>query len=166
MSDEENEYEEIEEEEEDEDEEDEEEEEEEPIDKYCIEDDEYEENIEVEKILTQPNVIIQSHPQEHIVNYEEVLALCTIQRDSTNNIVDPLHTSIPLLTKYEYTRILGVRATQIEQGAPLFIETDSIDSYWIAKEELHEKKLPFIIQRPIPNGIIEYWKLSDLEILF
>ena len=53
-----------------------------------------------------------------------------------------------------------------EQGASLFIETDSIDSYWIAKEEVHQKKVPFIFKRPFPNGPIEYWKLEDLEILF
>jgi hypothetical protein len=41
-----------------------------------------------------------------------------------------------------------------------------IDSYLIAKDELHQKKLPFIIKRPIPNGSIEYWKLADLELLF
>jgi hypothetical protein len=39
------------------------------------------------------------------------------------------------------------------------------DSYLIAKEELHQKKLPFIIARPIPHGDTEYWKLKDLEIL-
>lgn len=167
MSDEENEYEEIEEPEESGEEDgSEEEEEEEPIEKYCVEEDTYEETAEIEKVLTQPNIIVQAHPQEHIVNYEEVLALCSIQRDAAMNIVDPHHTSLPMLTKYEYTRIIGVRASQIEEGSQLFIETDSIDSYWIAKEELHQKKLPFIIKRPIPNGPIEYWKLCDLEIIF
>jgi DNA-directed RNA polymerase I, II, and III subunit RPABC2 len=94
------------------------------------------------------------------------LALCTIQRDAHGVIVDPHHTSLPYLTKYEYTRSIGIRATQIEQGAPVFIETDSIDSYWIAKEDVHQKKVPFIYKRPLPNGPIEYWKLEDLEILF
>jgi hypothetical protein len=32
-------------------------------------------------------------------------------------------------------------------------------------KELEEKKMPFIIKRPMPNGGCEYWKLSDLEIL-
>ena len=31
--------------------------------------------------------------------------------------------------------------------------------------ELKEKKIPFIIQRPLPNGNAEYWALEDLEIL-
>ena len=32
-------------------------------------------------------------------------------------------------------------------------------------KELEEKKIPFIIKRPLPNGGCEYWKLADLEIL-
>ena len=31
--------------------------------------------------------------------------------------------------------------------------------------ELQEKKLPFIIKRPISNNKFEYWKLEDLEII-
>jgi len=163
MSDEEPEYEEIEEESEVESLE---EEEEEHVDTYCVEDNDYEESVEIEKVLKQPNFITQLHPQEQTIPYEEVLALCSIERDANGVIVDPHHTSLPYLTKYEYTRSIGIRATQIEQGAPLFIETDSIDSYWIAREEVHQKKVPFIFKRPLPNGPIEYWKLEDLEILF
>ena len=31
--------------------------------------------------------------------------------------------------------------------------------------ELNEKKIPFIIRRPLPNNSSEYWKLQDLEII-
>ena len=40
-----------------------------------------------------------------------------------------------------------------------------IDGYIIAELELKEKKIPFIIRRPIPNGSCEYWHLKDLEII-
>ena len=33
-----------------------------------------------------------------------------------SRICDELHKSIPLLTKYEYTNILGIRAKQINEG--------------------------------------------------
>ena len=33
----------------------------------------------------------------------------------------------------------------------------------IAEKELEEKKIPFIIRRPLPNGGSEYWKVEDLE---
>jgi DNA-directed RNA polymerase I, II, and III subunit RPABC2 len=143
---------------------------EETLDEYCVDEPGFDENAEkeqVEKILKSPTFIQDTHPQEKVISYEEVLALCNIVRDSNKNIVDPLHKTLPILTKYEYTRILGVRAGQIEQGAELFVTVPDtlIDSYLIAKEELHQKKIPFIIKRPIPNGVIEYWKLEDLEIL-
>ena len=125
------------------------------------------ERVEVEKILKSPTFIGDTHPQEKTISYEEVLALCNVVRDANQKIVDPRHKTLPILTKYEYTRILGVRASQVEQGASLFVKVPDtlIDSYLIAKEELHQKKIPFILKRPLPNGGIEYWKLEDLEIL-
>jgi DNA-directed RNA polymerase I, II, and III subunit RPABC2 len=74
---------------------------------------------------------------------------------------------LPILTKYEKTRILGQRAVQINNGAkPLIKNTKHLmDGYLIAIEELNEKKIPFIIRRPIPGGGSEYWRVSDLEVL-
>jgi DNA-directed RNA polymerase I, II, and III subunit RPABC2 len=62
---------------------------------------------------------------------------------------------------------LGERAKQINSGAKPFtiVDDNIIDGYLIALKELEEKKMPFIIKRPMPNGGCEYWKLSDLEIL-
>ena len=139
---------------------------EEQVQEYCLEDQPDEPEVAINKTL-QSN-FMDIHPQERIINYEESNALCTVKRNEQGNIVDANHTSLPIITKYEYTRIIGIRASQIEKGAPLFIEVPDtmIDSYLIAKDELHQKKLPFIIKRPIPNGSIEYWKLVDLELLF
>lgn len=111
------------------------------------------------------NVIMEMHPREKAINYEDVKSLCTIQRNADGLIKDLLHTTVPILTKFEYTRILGLRATQIENGAPLFISVEDsiIDSYVIARMELEAKKLPFIIRRPLPGGKMEYWRLHDLE---
>ena len=62
---------------------------------------------------------------------------------------------------------MGQRAKQIETGAkPLVkIPENIIDSYVISELELREKKIPFIIKRPIPGGGFEYWNLRDLEII-
>ena len=88
-----------------------------------------------------------------------------VVRDSNNIIVDPLHKTIPFLTKYEKARILGQRAKQIETGAKPFVNVPEniIDSHIIAELELKEKRIPFIIRRPIPGGACEYWNLKDLE---
>ena len=113
------------------------------------------------------NYIEEYHPEEIYINYDEVKALSNITRDRDGIIVDELHKSLPLLTKYEYTNILGIRAKQINEGAKPFVNMDKeiMDGYLIAQIEIKQKKLPFIIKRPIPNGGTEYWRLSDLEIL-
>ena len=38
-----------------------------------------------------------------------------------------------------------------------------MDGYIIANLELEQKRLPFIIRRPIAGGGCEYWNLKDLE---
>ena len=78
--------------------------------------------------------------------------------------IKKLNISKPILSKYEKTKILGIRAEQIRHGAkPLIIVpkhiTDELD---IAEEELKQRKMPFIIERKIGNKL-EYWKLEDLH---
>ena len=107
------------------------------------------------------------HPESLSHNYDEIQTLSRVVRNSAGIIVDDLHRTIPIMTKYEKTRILGQRAKQLNEGAPAFIKIDStvIDGYLIAVKELEQKKTPFIIRRPLPNGGSEYWRVQDLEIL-
>jgi DNA-directed RNA polymerase subunit K/omega len=35
----------------------------------------------------------------------------------------------------------------------------------IARMELEQKRLPFIVKRPMPDGSFEYWRLTDLLVL-
>jgi DNA-directed RNA polymerase I, II, and III subunit RPABC2 len=93
--------------------------------------------------------------------------LTNVVRDSFNIIIDPLHRTIPFLTKYEKARVLGQRAKQIEMGAKPFISVPEnvIDGYVIAELELQQKRIPFIIRRPIPGGAFEYWNIRDLEVI-
>lgn len=111
------------------------------------------------------NYIKDFHPELSSHNYEEVKLLSIITRDTNGIIIDSLHKTIPILTKFEKTRILGQRAKQIDCGATPFVDVpkDILDGYLIAKLELAEKKIPFIIKRPIPNGGCEYWNVNDLE---
>jgi DNA-directed RNA polymerase I, II, and III subunit RPABC2 len=112
-------------------------------------------------------VIENFHPELKTLNYEEVEALATVIRGATGVIIDPLHQTLPFLSRYEKARILGERARQINGGAKPMVEVDPtiIDGYLIALKELEEKRIPFIIQRPLPNGGSEYWRVADLEIL-
>jgi DNA-directed RNA polymerase subunit K/omega len=107
------------------------------------------------------------HPESFSNNYDEIQTLSRVIRNSAGVIIDDLHRTIPFMTKYEKTRILGQRAKQLNEGAPPLIKIDStvIDGYLIAVKELEQKKTPFIIRRPLPNGGSEYWRVQDLEIL-
>jgi DNA-directed RNA polymerase subunit K/omega len=118
------------------------------------------------------NYIAETHPESKGHTDDEIHALAKVVRDKTGTIVDPLHRTIPVLTKYEKTRILGIRTKQLNNGAEPYITSKVnitsekvIDGYPIALRELEEKKLPFIIRRPLPGGGMEYWYLQDLEIL-
>tara|TARA_X000000950_G_C13829154_1_gene625358 strand:- start:199 stop:894 length:696 start_codon:yes stop_codon:yes gene_type:complete len=107
------------------------------------------------------------YPELIFHNNDEVETLSKVTKNSNGEIVDPLHKTLPFITKYEKARIIGERARQINAGANPLINVDPsvIDGYLIALQEFNEKKTPFIIKRPLPNGACEYWKLQDLEIL-
>lgn len=113
------------------------------------------------------NYIDIYHPESRTHNYDEVRALSFVIRDVDGVIIDELHKTLPFLTKFEKAKVLGVRAKQINEGAQPFIKTQTnvVAGYTIAQLELSQKKIPFIIRRPIPNGGSEYWKLSDLELI-
>ena len=113
------------------------------------------------------NYILDFHPECVINNYDEIVGLTKIVRDSENNIIDDLHKTLPYLTKYERARVLGQRAKQINAGAKVFVKVPEnvIDGYLIAELELAQKRIPFIIRRPTPGGGCEYWNLKDLELI-
>ena len=113
------------------------------------------------------NYILENHQEEIVQNYAEILTLSKIVKDSEGNIIDQFHRTNPILSKYEKTKVLGQRTKQLNNGAKPLIKLSEniIDSYIIAEMELKEKKIPFIIRRPLANGASEYWTLQDLEIL-
>jgi DNA-directed RNA polymerase subunit K/omega len=111
------------------------------------------------------NYVSDYHPECQVPNFDEISKLAVVVRDEYNTIIDPLHRTIPYLTKYEKARILGQRAKQIESGSEPFINIPEsvIDGHIIAELELQQKRIPFIIRRPIPDGSFEYWHVRDLE---
>jgi DNA-directed RNA polymerase subunit K/omega len=138
-------------------------------------DDEYDEEDEEDDkqylqkfdISVNKNYVNEFHPECVSHNFDEIAKLSNIVRDDNGNIIDPFHKTIPFLTKYERARVLGQRAKQIETGSkPLVKVPDNIiDGYIIADLELEQKKIPFIIRRPLPNGASEYWRLVDLQVI-
>jgi len=87
-------------------------------------------------------------------------------RTTYDNMKDKKRRTIPFLTKYEKARIIGKRAMQISKGSIPLIDIGNLDNpIDIAKKELFERKIPYIIRRPLPDGTYEDWRVDELRIL-
>jgi len=107
--------------------------------------------------------LLKYHP-ECILEYEEAEQSGIPLRETLG---DPVHRSMPFLSVFERTKILGMRTNQLAQGARPYVKvpeyvTSVLD---IAKLELNERRLPFIVKRYMPDGTYEKFRLSDLIIL-
>ena len=135
--------------------------------------DEYEDAEEELDVLETPvddpyNMLKRFHPETVIDYAETILPLIPLQvAPAGENATDSAHTSLPFLTVYEKTKVLGTRANQIATGARPFVVVPEhmTDPLEIARLELEQRRLPYIIKRPMPDGTFEYWRLSDLMML-
>jgi DNA-directed RNA polymerase I, II, and III subunit RPABC2 len=134
--------------------------------------DEYEDAVLDEENTHDPRPELKRMYQQHpecILDYVEQvipkLQMKFVPPGGSN--VENNHRTYPFLTNFEKTKIIGLRANQLSKGSIPFISvpkhiTDVID---IARMELDQKRLPFIVKRPLPNGTFEYWRLNDLLII-
>lgn len=91
-----------------------------------------------------------------IITYKNVL----------EKIEKKIKKTIPLLTKFERARIMGVRLQQLAYGAKPRVDITNLKNInEIVEKELFERKIPFIIRRILPNGNYEDWKLEEFEIV-
>lgn len=76
-----------------------------------------------------------------------------------------------IMTKYEFDNIIGLRAMQLSHGSQPFVKTDivkiksNMELRAIALKELEEGKLPYIIERVLPNNKKEYVRVRDLDLI-
>ena len=135
--------------------------------KYSLNiEDEYDDNLNKLDEEFKHNYIALQHSECLSKNFDEILQLTKVIRNKDNIIVDEFHKTIPVLTKYERTRVLYERSQMISNGVlPYISNPEKYDSiYEIVEKELKEKKIPFIIKRTL-NGNDEYIKLEDFIIL-
>lgn len=121
---------------------------------------------EDEHEVTRNMLVDTYHPECKIPDIISIQNATRVIHNPKGHISDDNHTTTPILTKFERAKVIGFRAQQIAYGARPMVAvpphiTDVIE---IAELELKEKKLPFIIRRPMPDGSSEYWKLRDLII--
>ena len=96
--------------------------------------------------------------QSDITNYSDIYTNYDIKKNISGNNI----------TKYEYTKLLGIRTLQIAMGTEALIEiTDDLNSpEKIAEEELRQRKTPYIIERKINDNHSDYWRIEDMVIDF
>jgi DNA-directed RNA polymerase I, II, and III subunit RPABC2 len=120
-----------------------------------------EDNAETSESKSDLNKLFQQHPEIWIPYEDQVKQALLLGGPK-----DTKHKTRPFLTLYEKTKVISLRARQIEEGAKPYIKVPEgmTESYKIAMEELKEKKIPVIIRRPLPDGSYEVWRLVDLII--
>lgn len=77
--------------------------------------------------------------------------------------------TLPILTKYEKAKIIGVRAQQIAMGSPIYLPDEDVAKFKtpmeIAQEELRQKRTPLLVRRALDSKkcvIYEDWYITDL----
>jgi DNA-directed RNA polymerases I, II, and III subunit RPABC2 len=81
-------------------------------------------------------------------------------------------TTQPFFTKYEYTALLAMRAQQVAEGAKPLVSLEGLKTsdpmfVWnVAKRELEQRKLPFLVRRQMPNGTSEFWSAQEMELVW
>jgi DNA-directed RNA polymerases I, II, and III subunit RPABC2 len=83
-----------------------------------------------------------------------------------------LYRSLPFMTKYEFNQLVSLRTLHLAKGAPPLVELPenftaktNMELRTIALRELKEKKMPYIVKRPMPNGKTEYWRVDELDLV-
>ena len=72
--------------------------------------------------------------------------------------------TIPIISKYELTTVLAVRAAEIANGEPTTIPNPGTsDPIAISIMEYNAGKLPNKIKRIWPNGNVEVWSLNEFQ---
>ena len=130
--------------------------------------DEYDINEQQEElpdVKPELKLLYQQHPECNLDYIEQIipkLALKVVPPGGEK--ADANHRTYPFLTNFEKTKIIGIRANQLSKGGVPYVSIPphitSVQD--IARLELEQKRLPFVIKRPLPNGTYEYWRLADL----
>lgn len=106
------------------------------------------------------SIFIINNTTEDINNFNKIKKrLVNDNERITNNFI----------SKYEFTRILSTRTTQIERGSIVLLKNSNELKKKYSPEqlsilEIQNKTCPFYIIREIPNGNLEKWDVNELII--
>jgi DNA-directed RNA polymerase I, II, and III subunit RPABC2 len=96
---------------------------------------------------------------------DKVDILTTDRQGAGKQVAKEDRKTTAFMTKYERARVLGTRALQLSHGAAPLVPIDGeTDPLMIARRELTEKKIPFIIRRYLPDSSYEDFTIEELII--
>lgn len=95
-----------------------------------------------------------------------------IFRTEVADSIKEVRTTREYFTKYEYTALIATRAQQLADGAKPLVElagikaSDPLFVWTVAKREIAQRKLPFLVRRQMPNGTSEFWSAQEMEVMW
>lgn len=119
---------------------------------YGISSDEEEEEYDEEE-LTPMQIMKERYEYKPLVRRE------ITNLEATNRITSEI------MTKFEYARVIAIRAKQLEKGGLAFTEIGNITDYKkIAEKEVYDKKCPLDLIRYVSDNVIERWHVNEMGI--
>jgi DNA-directed RNA polymerase I, II, and III subunit RPABC2 len=68
-----------------------------------------------------------------------------------------------IMTRYEYTEIISIRAKQIEDGGPCFTSIENLtDPIDMAEKEMRDRMCPLDITRMLSEYVGELWHANEM----
>jgi DNA-directed RNA polymerase subunit K/omega len=99
-------------------------------------------------------------------NEDEEAYINTFDEEETNSLKTSSNSLMRnKLTKYEFTRLFGLRVTQLYHGASPMVKTsENMSVEDIVKKEFLENRIPLIVERTLPKdkNNKEYRRLNEL----
>lgn len=125
-----------------------------PEDEIILEDessDEEEEISDDEEILKKPRK--DTYPDNFVNNKQTDIIVKPENRKTSEYI-----------TIYELAKAIGIRATHISRGSPIFVDIEGLDDPRdIAKKEIREGKCPLMVKRRLGStNRVEKWSVNEM----
>ena len=106
--------------------------------------------------------------EDEVEKLDEMTNFSKFSIISNHETYDTLQTTVkrtkPYLTRFERSKILGLRAAQIDNGceSTMSIPPTIMDARSIAEYEYQHQAIPFLIRRYFVDGTHEDWRITEL----
>ena len=90
----------------------------------------------------------------------------TLVEKNIKESLDKIKKTLPFLSKFEKTKVLGLRIQELSSGASSFLNEEEqvglLSYVQVAEKELKLGKLKLVIARKMANEVVEFWRVNDL----